>query len=124
MLPADPGVQHDQDPLQREPVIERLTTRIHGGRGSLAHGTGWLRRHVERPRPVAALVVSRTPPRDREIHRVAGARSRSTTRSRRLRLLLVAGAFALAGFLYAKPLQAYLHTSRQLEQRRAEVRSL
>ena len=28
MLPADPGVQHEQDPLQRQPVIERLATRI------------------------------------------------------------------------------------------------
>ena len=38
--------------------------------------------------------------------------------------MLVAGALALAGLLYAKPLQAYLHTSRRLEQRRAEVRAL
>ncbi len=28
MLPADPGVQHKQDSLQREPIIERLATRI------------------------------------------------------------------------------------------------
>jgi hypothetical protein len=28
MLPADPGVKHEQDPLQDEPVIERLPTRI------------------------------------------------------------------------------------------------
>src|SRR5881394_3970916 len=28
MLPPNPGVQHKQDPLQREAVIERLATRI------------------------------------------------------------------------------------------------
>ena len=28
MLPADPGVQDEQDPLQRQAVIERLTTRM------------------------------------------------------------------------------------------------
>jgi len=28
MLPADPRVQHKQDPLQREAIIERLATRI------------------------------------------------------------------------------------------------
>jgi hypothetical protein len=28
MLPADPGVQHEQDPLQRQPVIERLAARM------------------------------------------------------------------------------------------------
>jgi hypothetical protein len=28
VLPADPGVQHKQDPLQHTPVIERLPTRI------------------------------------------------------------------------------------------------
>src|SRR5262249_47607323 len=28
MLPADPGVEHEQDSLQRQPIIERLATRI------------------------------------------------------------------------------------------------
>jgi len=28
MLPADPGVQHEQDPLQHLPVGERLAARI------------------------------------------------------------------------------------------------
>src|SRR5579864_2592766 len=28
MLPTDPRVQYEQDPLQREPVIKRLPTRI------------------------------------------------------------------------------------------------
>jgi hypothetical protein len=28
MLPADSGVQHKEDPLQRDTVIERLPTRI------------------------------------------------------------------------------------------------
>ena len=28
MLPTDPGMQHEQDPLQRQPIIERLATRI------------------------------------------------------------------------------------------------
>jgi cell division protein FtsB len=39
-------------------------------------------------------------------------------------VVLVVGALALAGLLYAKPFQAYLHASRQLQQRRAEVRAL
>jgi hypothetical protein len=28
LLPADPGVQHEQDPLQRQPIIERLAPWI------------------------------------------------------------------------------------------------
>src|SRR5215212_3117562 len=28
MLPTDPAVQDEQDPLQREPIIERLPTRV------------------------------------------------------------------------------------------------
>src|SRR6266516_4243767 len=28
MLPADPRVQHEQDPLQRQPIVERLAARI------------------------------------------------------------------------------------------------
>src|SRR5262249_57325402 len=28
MLPADPRMQHEQDPLQYEPIIQRLATRI------------------------------------------------------------------------------------------------
>jgi len=28
VLPADPGVQHKQDPLQHAPIIKRLATRI------------------------------------------------------------------------------------------------
>jgi hypothetical protein len=38
--------------------------------------------------------------------------------------VLLAGALALVAFLYTKPLQAYFHTSRELEQRRLEVRRL
>src|SRR6478672_6499817 len=28
MLPPDPRVQHEQDPLQRKPIIKRLATRV------------------------------------------------------------------------------------------------
>src|SRR5215831_4464469 len=28
MLPPDPRVEHEQDPLQRQPIVERLATRI------------------------------------------------------------------------------------------------
>jgi hypothetical protein len=28
MLPTDPGVQHEQDPLQHLPVVERLASRL------------------------------------------------------------------------------------------------
>ena len=58
---------------------------------------------------------------------MAGARTRAKraqTRSGKLRLLVVAAALALVGFLYAKPLQSYVHTSRALEQRRLEGQRL
>ncbi len=53
------------------------------------------------------------------------ARSTARPRRRRRRLpFLVACALGLVGFLYYRPVQAYLRSGRAVEERRAEVRAL
>src|SRR5438477_6824043 len=61
MLPPDPGVQHEQDPLQHQPVIERLTTRI--AKAARPH-----RQHRLDPRP---QTIRHIPPPRPHRHRLS-----------------------------------------------------